>query len=128
MEKVTCFVTNADTLTMLCREGDVEANDSFRRQLTPSCNFQKCRLKILMLFCLVQDYNMCISERTLSTLVANVVRVALSNVVWLVGVVFGPILDIWNSFVSLSTATIGPLGRRAESVVGCEQVSFVLVL
>ena len=32
MEKVTYFVMNADTLTMLCREGDVEANDSFRRQ------------------------------------------------------------------------------------------------
>ena len=31
---------NADTLTMLCREGDVEANDSFQRQFSPSCNFQ----------------------------------------------------------------------------------------
>ena len=25
---------NADTLTMLCREGDVEANDSFQRQFS----------------------------------------------------------------------------------------------
>ena len=30
--------------------------------------------------------------------------------------------------VFLGTATIGTLGRRAESVVECEQVSFVLVL
>ena len=31
---------NADTLTMLSREGDVEANDSFRRQFAPSSNFE----------------------------------------------------------------------------------------
>ena len=37
---------NADTLTMLCRERDVEANDNFQRQFPPSCNFSKCRLKI----------------------------------------------------------------------------------
>ena len=36
---------NADTLTMLCREGDDEANDSFQRQFSHSCNFSKCRLK-----------------------------------------------------------------------------------
>ena len=27
-------------------EGDGEANDSFQRQFSPSCNFSKCRLKI----------------------------------------------------------------------------------
>ena len=27
-QEVTCFVMNADNLTMLCREGDVESNDS----------------------------------------------------------------------------------------------------
>ena len=27
-QKVTCFVMNADNLTTLCREGDVEANDT----------------------------------------------------------------------------------------------------
>ena len=42
IEKVICFVVNADTLTMRFaeKEGNVEANDSFRRQFTPSCNFQ----------------------------------------------------------------------------------------
>ena len=76
----TCCVTNADTLTVLCREGDVEANDSFRRLFTPSCNFQKCRLKfdVVSAFSLVQDYDTFICERLLSTLVANVARVALS--------------------------------------------------
>ena len=32
---------DADTLTMLCREGDVKANDDFQRQFSPSCNFSK---------------------------------------------------------------------------------------
>ena len=32
---------DADTLTMLCREGDVEANDEFQRQFSPSFNFSK---------------------------------------------------------------------------------------
>ena len=53
---------------------------------------------------------------------------SLSNVLRLVGVVFGPILDIWNSCIFLGTAIIGTLGRRAESIVGCEQVSFMLVM
>ena len=39
--KVTCVALNADNLTMLCREGDVEANDSLRRQFTPSCKVSK---------------------------------------------------------------------------------------
>ena len=42
LEKVTCFVMDAGTLTMLCREGDVEANDDdFQRQFSPSCDFSK---------------------------------------------------------------------------------------
>ena len=32
---------DADTLTMLCREGDVEANDEFQRQFSPLCSFSK---------------------------------------------------------------------------------------
>ena len=40
LRRSPCFVMNADTLTMLCRQWDVEANDSFRRLFTPSCNFQ----------------------------------------------------------------------------------------
>ena len=36
----TYFVIDVDTVTMLCRKGDVEANDSFRRQFTPSCSLQ----------------------------------------------------------------------------------------
>ena len=65
----------ADTLTVLCREGDVEANDSFRRQFTPSMPYSKC----LFDFSLVQDYNTFIHERLLSTFVAIVARVALSQ-------------------------------------------------
>ena len=59
----------------------VEANDSIRRHLTPSCNFQKSRLKlhVVSAFSLVQDYNTFIYERLLSTLVANVARVAFSQ-------------------------------------------------
>ena len=38
---------DADTLTMLYREGDVEANDDFQRQFSPPCNFFKSRLRIL---------------------------------------------------------------------------------
>ena len=57
------------------------------------------------------------------------------------GVVFGPLLDIWNLFLCLlrllqqqseplieelnMLATIRTIGRRAESVVGCKQVFFV---
>ena len=37
---------NADTLTMLCIEGDVEANDSFRRQFSLSCNVQNVAWKV----------------------------------------------------------------------------------
>ena len=40
-DQVTCFVMHADTLTMLCREGDVEANDNFQRQFSPSCKIFK---------------------------------------------------------------------------------------
>ena len=91
---------NADTLTMLCREGDVEANDDFQRQFSTSCNFSKCRLKhdVVSAFSLVQDYNTFIFDRLLSTLVANVARVALSQTYfgWWASF-FGPILDIWNS-------------------------------
>ena len=39
--EVTGVVMNADNLTMLCREEDVEANDSLQRQFTPSCKVSK---------------------------------------------------------------------------------------
>ena len=32
---------NADNVTVLCREGDVETNDSLHRQFTPSCKVSK---------------------------------------------------------------------------------------
>ena len=76
----------------------------------------------------------------LSTLVVNVARVALLNVLWLVDVVFGPTLlprvgVVFGLIFSTSgillcsgTATIGTIFRRAELVVGREQVPFVLVL
>ena len=43
--------------------------------------FSKCRLKldVVLAFSLIQDYNTFIYERLLSTLVANVARVALSQ-------------------------------------------------
>ena len=37
---------NADNLTMLCRERDVEANDSLQRQFTPSCKVSKVSSEI----------------------------------------------------------------------------------
>ena len=41
----TCFVMNADTWTMLCREEDVQANDSFRHQFRLHAVFKKIVLK-----------------------------------------------------------------------------------
>ena len=57
-KKVTCFVMNADNSTMLCREGDVEANDSLQRHFAPSCKVSKCHLKVdaVTTFSLVQGY------------------------------------------------------------------------
>ena len=87
---------DADTLTMLCREGDVEANDEFQRQFSPSCNFQKSfensmilpaalsgRFLFLMGWC---------GERCSLSL-------CFSRGPWLVGIVFGPLLDMWNLFL-----------------------------
>ena len=37
---------DADTLAMLCREGDVEANDDFQRQFFTFVQFFKSRLRI----------------------------------------------------------------------------------
>ena len=109
--------------------------------------FSKCRLKldVVSALSLVQDYNTFLYERLLSTLVANVLPVSLclslslkrtlvggrrcrSNVVVVSGRRFRP--NFWTSgfHVFWCTATIGTLGRRAESAVECEQVSFVLVM
>ena len=51
-KKVTCFVMNADNLTMHCREGDVEANDNLQRQFTPSCKVSKVSFEICCCICL----------------------------------------------------------------------------
>ena len=45
-KKVTCFVMNADKLTLLYREGDVEANDSVQRQFAPSCKISRVSFEI----------------------------------------------------------------------------------
>ena len=90
VEKVTCFVMNADSLTMLCREGDVEANDNFQRQFSPSCTFSKYRLKIRW-FC-PQPFFWC------TGVFACCERCPCrspSRGPWLVGVVFGPVLLSW---------------------------------
>ena len=48
---------------------------------------------------------------------AALVALSLSHVPWLVGVVFGPLLDIWNLLLCLfGTATISTIGRRVEYV------------
>ena len=90
VEKVTCFVMNADSLTMLCREGDVEANDNFQRQFSPSCTFSKYRLKIRW-FC-PQPFFWC------TGVFACCERCPCRSPTrgpWLVGVVFGPVLLSW---------------------------------
>ena len=77
--------------------------------------------------------------RLLSTLVANVARVPLKrtsvggrrfrrNVAAVSGRRCRPYFWTSGTRVFWGTATIGTLGRKVESVVGCEQVSFVLVL
>ena len=38
---------NADTSTMLCREGNVEANDNFQHQFSPSYKFQNVVWKVV---------------------------------------------------------------------------------
>ena len=45
-KKVTCFVMNADNLTMLCRESDVDANDNLQRQFGPSCKISNVSFEI----------------------------------------------------------------------------------
>ena len=79
---------NADTLTMLFREGDVEANDSFQRQFSPSCNFQNVLWKFvdsarslvrkILIFGVLVSF--CVAN-------AALVALSLSHVPWLVGVV-----------------------------------------
>ena len=76
--KVTCFVTNADNLTMLCREEDVEAN---------VCLHLHAKLKTcLIIFDVVAQYlpsalskvathSLLCCERLLSTRVSNVARI-----------------------------------------------------
>ena len=63
---------NADTLTTLCKKGDVEAKDSFRRQFSVVWKF----------------------DDTVGSFVRKISIFGLlfSHVRWLVGIVFGPVL------------------------------------
>ena len=99
--------------------------------------FSKCRLKldVVSAFSFVQDYKTFFYERLLSALVANVVRVALSLSQTYLG--WWPSFSAqrscreWASFSArfwtsgirlfLGTATIGTLGRRAESLSGADK-------
>ena len=108
--------------------------------------YSKYRLKldVVSVVSLVHDYNTFICERLLSTLETNVSRIALSLSLsrtyfgWWASLSVQRCCCEWASFsgqfwtsgihVFLRTATIGTLGRLAESAVECEQVSFVLVL
>ena len=85
---------NADTLTMLCREGDDEANDSFQRQLSHSCKISKCRLKNFDDSARSLVQKIFVFEALVS---ANAAFVALSRMYrgWWASF-FGPLLDIWN--------------------------------
>ena len=76
--KVTCFVTNADNLTMLCREEDVEANVCLHLH----AKFKSC----LLIFDAVAQYlpsalskvathSLLCCERLLSTRVSIVARI-----------------------------------------------------
>ena len=78
------------------RRGRVEATVSF----DVSLHLRRLKIAVVSAFSLVQDYNAFIYERLLSTLVANVARVALSQTYsgWRASF-FGPIWDIWNSFL-----------------------------
>ena len=121
---------NADTLTMLCREGDVEANDSFQRQFSPPCIFQTVVWKfVASARSLVR--NIFIFEVLVSFCVANAALVALS----FSGCCRGRAsfsAHFWTSGTNfyvyyVGTATIRTIGRRVESVFGCKQVFSVLM-
>ena len=128
-EKVTCFVMNADTLTMLCRERDVEANNSFQRQFSPSCNFQNIVWKFVdSARSLVR--NIFIFEVLVSFCVANAALVALSfsGLLSWTGVVFGPLLDIWNQLLCLLCWYSNNQNHRSKSGVCFRvQTSFLRV-
>ena len=109
--KVTCFVTNADNLTMLCREEDVEANVCLHLH----AKFKSC-LIIFDVFAQhlpsalskVATHPLLCCERLLSTRVSIVARI------WHVpvsrwcsgwwGVVVGPSFDVWNWVIFLICA------------------------
>ena len=85
--------------------------------------FSKCRWKLVVesAFSLVQNHNTFISGRLLSALVANVARDALSQTYFGWWASFSA--QFWTYGIHIfflgGTATIGTLGRRSESVVGC---------
>ena len=122
---------NADTLTMLCREGGVEANDSFQRQFSPSCNFCKMSFETSMILPAALSGRFLFSKHwCLCVCVANAALVALSHTYrgwrasfsarfWTSGIYFYVYYD--------GTATISTIGRRAKSVVGCKPVFLVLM-
>ena len=82
--------------------------------------FSNCRLKLDVesAFSLVENPNAFIYERLLSTLAANVARVALSQTFFDLCASFSAQFGTHGIHVFWCTATIGTLGRRAESGVG----------
>ena len=65
---VTCFVTHADNLTLLCREGDVEANVSLHLHAT----FKSCLL-IFDAGCTVSTFSLVKGCNTFSPVLRTIV-------------------------------------------------------
>ena len=126
---------------MLCREGHVEANDSFQRQFSPSCNFQNvvwkfvdsARSLVRMIFFL-KYWCLCVLRtlRLSLSLTCTVVggRRFRSSVAVVDGRRYRPTsghLQSTSMFIVLVQQQIRTIGRRAESVVGCKPVFPVLM-
>ena len=109
---------NADALRMLCRGRDVEANDSFQRQFSPSCNFQnvvwkfddsaRSLVRIFFFF-----------EALVSLRIVNAALVAFSHMYRGWWASFSA--HFWTSGIyfyvyHVGTATIRTIGRRVEYV------------
>ena len=104
-------------------------------------HFSKCRLKfdVVSAFSFVHDYNTFVYERLLSAHVGNVARVALSRTYsgWWASCSAQRYCREWATFSAqfwtsgihfFGTASIVTLARRADSVVGCGELSFISML
>ena len=136
---------------MLCREGDVEANDSFQRQFSPSCNFQNVVWKFVDSARSLVRNSFFLEHWCLSVLRTLPLSLSLSltctvvggrrfrpNVAVVDGRRFRPTsehLESTSMFLMLiqqqseplvedwnMLTTIRTIGRRAKSVVGCKQI------